>query len=302
MVLLPTLIIGWVAYSMMFETIKSERIRDVGLVADSKHGQLAMLLARENITAKHFLSDLSAQCGGKSAKLNHGCAIGLINSYLVAEGAIGATLYGKNGDSLTIGTAANFNKESFKFQTGQLAKFSGNGLVNNGSYFISVLEESTGYQMAINYPSSVLEPIFNQATAELGLSGETFLADGEGYFVSKPRYVSTQGHDHPISARPMQTCLSGQSGEVLDLDYRDVKIIHGFRFIPGFGAACIMAHIDQEEAFAPLRLLQQRTATAVFLFGILLTITTVYLARRIVKPVIQLTKVARSIAEGNYQA
>ena len=58
--------------------------------------------------------------------------------------------------------------------------------------------------------------------------------------------------------RPMQSCLSGQSREVLDLDYRDAAIIHGFRFVPEFGSSCIMAHIDQDEAFAPLKLLEKR--------------------------------------------
>lgn len=299
MVLLPTLIIGWVAYSMMFETIRSERIRDVGLVADSKHGQLGMMLTRSNVTAKHFLSDLNARCGGNATKLNRLCATDLIESYLAAEDAIGATLHGK-GDSLTIGAAAKHN--NVRFQTGQLAEFFGTGPANNRSYFISVTNELTGYRLEVTYPSSALAPIFNPLPAELGLSGEIFLADGAGYFVTKNRYDATQGHEHPISASPMQSCLSGQSGETLDLDYRNVKIIHGYRFIPEFGAACIMAHIDQDEAFASLGLLQQRTFMAMFLFGVLLVMATVYLARRIVKPVIKLTRVAHSIAEGNYQA
>lgn len=99
----------------------------------------------------------------------------------------------------------------------------------------------------------------------------------------------------------MQTCLSGQSGEALDLDYRGIKIIHGFHFIPELGQACIMAHIDQEEAFAPLKLLQQRTFILAFLFLVLLIILTAFLARRIVRPVIQLTRIAHAIAEGNLQ-
>lgn len=40
MVVLPTIITGWMAYNTMFETIRSERIKDVGQVANSKHDQL----------------------------------------------------------------------------------------------------------------------------------------------------------------------------------------------------------------------------------------------------------------------
>lgn len=301
MVLLPTLIIGWVAYSMAFNIIRAERIRNVGLVAASKHSQLVLMLTHENSSAKHFLSDLNARCGSNATKTNRTCAAALIKSYLAAEDAVGVTLREKaSGDSLTAGFPANPN--NIRLQAGQLAGFAGNDPVNNRSYFISVMEEMTGYQLDVVYPSSMLEPVFNTLPAELGLSGETFLADGKGYFATRSRHASTQVHKYPISAHPMQACLGGQSGEMLDLDYREVKIIHGFRFVPEFGSACIMAHIDQEEAFAPLELLRQRTFTAIFLFGILLAIATVYLAKRIVKPVIQLTETAHAIAEGDYQA
>jgi len=301
MVLLPTLIIGWVAYSMTFEIIRAERIRDVGLMAASKHSQLVMMLTHVNASAKHFLSGLHVKCGGNTSKLNHVCATGLIKQYLAAEDAMGVTLHGKTGgDSLSVGVSAN--SANIMLKAGQLAGFSGSDPANNRSYFISAMEETTGYRLEVTYPSSVLEPVFSPPPAELGLSGETFLADGEGYFATKPRYASMQGHEHPISARPMRACLGGQSGEMLDLDYRDAKIIHGFRFVPEFGSACVMAHIDQEEAFAPLELLRQRTLAAAFLFLVLLVIATVYLAGRIVRPAIQLTKTAQAIAEGDSSA
>ncbi len=302
-VLLPTITISWVASNTMFEHIGSERMKAVGRIADSKHDQLVMVLTRANIRAEHFLSDLSDQCRFNSAKPNHLCATGLIRAYLAAEGAIGATLYRKgDGDSLTVGISATQNKEYIRFQTGQLAKLSRNGTDNNRSYFVSVAEEATGLQLTITYSSSQLEPVFNPPPKDLGLSGEIFLTDGEGYFVTQSKYPSTQGHSHPIYSRPILSCLSGQSREVLDLDYRDVTIIHGFRFIPEFGAACIMAHIAQGEAFAPLKLLEQRLLIVIFLFGAIMIITSVYLAKNIVKPITRLTNVARAIAAGDYKA
>ncbi len=299
MVLLPALIIGWLASNTMFENIRTERIKDVGHIANAKHSQLVMVLTRANARADHFLSDLSAQCNGNSVKLNQNCATGLIRSYLASEGAIGATLRRKGSD-LTIGASATRNEEDVKFQAGQLAKFSGTGPDNNRSYFVSVAEESAGLQLEITYPSSVLEPVFNPPPTELGLSGETFLVDGEGYFVTRPKYPPTQGNDRPVTTRPMQSCLSGQSSEALDLDYRDVAIIHAFRFVPEFGSACIKANINQDEAFAPLKLLVRRLFIVLFLFCAILIITTVYLAKRIVNPITRLTKVARAVATGDY--
>ncbi len=302
MAVLPASAIGWMAFNMMSGYIRSDHVSDVGRVADAKHEQLVMVLTRANNRAKHFLSDLSAQCGGKAAWLNHSCVTSLTGAYLAAEGAIGANLRRKAGDSLTIGTSAVQNEQDLAFQTGQLAKFSSTGINSDHAYFVSVAEESTGLQLSITYPSSVLDPVFNPPPADLGLSGETFLADGEGYFVTQPKYPSTQGRSHPIAARPMQACLSKQNGEVLDQDYRDAAIIHGYRFIPEFGSACIMAHLAQYEAFAPVKLLERQLSIAIAIFCLILLIAAMYIAKNTINPVIELTSVTRAIAAGDVDA
>ena len=302
-VLLPTITIGWLAYNMMSDYIRSDRISDVGRIADVKHDQLVMVLTRANSRAQNTLSDLGEQCGGGTAKFDQVCATNLIKAYLAAEGAIGANLQRKGGgDSLTIGTSAIQNEEPVTFQAGQLAKFSSTGPKSNHAYFVSAADEFTGFQLSITYPSSALGPVFTPPPADLGVTGETFLADGEGYFVTSPRYASTQGHSLPISAHPMQSCLNKQNREVLDLDYRDTAVVHGFRFIPEFGSACIMAHIDQNEAFAPLNLLKQRLTFAILLFCLIIAIVIIYLTRNLVKPITQLTNVAEAITAGNYKA
>jgi len=303
LIFLPTITIGWLLTSnAIFDNIRAERIKDVGYVASAKHAQLVMVLNRANTRAGQFLNNLSIQCNGNAVKQNQTCATGLIRSYMASEGATGATLRRKGSDSLSIGTSATRNEESVTFQTGQLARFSGTGPDNNRSYFVLVADESAGLQLEITYPSSMLEPVFVPYPAELGISGETFLADGEGYFVTKPKYTPSQGHGRPVTTDPMQSCLSGQSREALDLDYRGVAIIHAFRFIPELGSACIKANIDQDEAFAPLKLLKQRLLMVIFLFGATLAITVVYLGKSIVKPITRLTKVTRTIAAGDIKA
>ncbi len=298
--ILPITAVSWVAYNIMFEHIRSERIETVSRVADSKRAQLAMVLTRANDRAKSFLSNLITECGGNATKQSHSCAANLIKSYLAAENASGATLRRQGaGESLTIGTSAVRNEEHITFQAGQIAQFSGIGPGNNRSYFISVAEPA-GFQLVITYPSLMLDLVFALSPAELGNSGEAFLADGGGYFVTKPKYSSTQGVSHPISARPMQTCLSRQAHEVIDLDYRNIKTIMGFRFIPEFGSACIMAHIGKDEAFAPLKSLEQRLIISVFVFSVILVMIIVYVAKNIVRPISHLTKVANAIAAGDY--
>ncbi len=299
MALLPVVVIGWMAYATMVETVKSERIKAVGHIADSKHDQLVMVLTRANIRAEHFLSDLDTQCGNNVTGLNRRCATSLIKTYLAAEGAIGANLRGKDGADLTVGSSAAKNREYITFQAGQLAQFSGASPRGNQSYFIEVEDRSTVFRLFITYPSSTLDPIFNPPPADLGRSGETFLADGEGYFVTQPRYDSAQWGSTRISTPQMRACLNGQNGEALDLDYRDIAIIHSFRFVPEFGSACIKANITREEAFAPVKALEQKIIVTMFLFGMILFVMAVYLARSIVKPITRLTKVTKAIAAGD---
>lgn len=302
LVLLSTVTIGWVAYDTMFEALRASRLDDVRRVAASKHDQLTMLLTRANIRAEHFLSELIRQCTDKSLDLKPPCATALIKSYLATESASGASIrrQGSTSERLSIGVSANSSASDMPFQAGQLAQFSEVGVHSEHTYFVSVAEKSSGYRLDISYPASMLMSVFIPYPEELGLSGETFLADGEGYFVTRPKYASTQGHSHPIHARPMRTCLAGQSGTVLDLDYRDAPIIHGFHFVPELGAGCIMAHVTQEEAFAALDSLQRRLLVSLLVCGALFLLGAIYAANRIVKPVTDLTKVARAIAGGEH--
>ena len=296
---LPTITIGWFVHNIELEDIREERIKAVGQVADAKHTQLAMVLARANDRAKLFLANLSAQCN--TAKFDPVCATKLIESYLASENARGATLHRKGGSGLSVGTPAVRNLENITFKTGQLAQFSGTGAGNNLSYFIPVAEPLTGLQLEISYPSTNLQPVFDRPS-ELGESGETFLADGEGYFATHARYPSMQGHDIPIHAHPMQACLNGKSAEMLDMDYRDAAIIHGFRPVPEFGSACIMAHADQAEAFAPLKLLKKKLIISISFFNLFIIIVALFMAKSIARPIKQLTATARAISGGDFAA
>lgn len=304
LVLLSTVTVGQVAYDTMFEALRASRLDDVKRVAAAKHDQLTMILTRANIRAEHFLSELIRQCTGNAGHLNTACATVLIKSYLATEAASGASLskQGSSSDHLAIGKTASQGETQIPFQSGQLAKFSQLGVNSEHTYFVSVAEKSSGYRLQISYPASTLTSVFIPYPEELGLSGETFLADGEGFFVTRPKYPSTQGHSHPIHARPMQTCLAGQSGTVLDLDYRDAPIIHGFHFVPEFGAGCIMAHVTQEEAFLALASLQRRLFISLLVSGLVFLLAAMYVAGRIVKPVTDLSKVARAIAAGEHTA
>jgi hypothetical protein len=57
--LLPSIIVAWVSFDLMSSNIRSNRIDDVGIVADAKRDQLVRALTMQNSMAKSFLKHLA---------------------------------------------------------------------------------------------------------------------------------------------------------------------------------------------------------------------------------------------------
>ena len=300
LILMPTLVIGWMAYRFSVDNIRSERINIVGRMAENRHEQLNMVLQRANHRAHAYLSDVLSKCI-TAESFDETCAAGFLNDFLHTEGAEGV-LFFRNAhpeNSLQIGKPTINPAQLVEFQPGQIAGVSEPSPKKQRFYYVVVSTENLDWRLVVSYPLSLIQPIFG-SHADLGRSGETFLADRNGFFITQAAYPSTQGHSHPISAQPMQSCLSQQNDQMLDSDYRGEAVIHGFRYVPEIGGGCIMAHIDQTEAFASLRKLEKQLVIAVAIFLILTTLMARALARRIIDPILRLTNTARRIRDGDH--
>ena len=295
----PALVLGGLASMLLHQNLSLHRVRTVGHVAQGKHEMLHMLLAREHDRGNAFLQHIANRCLRAGGRTDAACATSLLRTYVAAEAAIGATLLRDAGAAapLTVDAGLAPTAASLDWKPGQLAAFVAAGSGGNQAYFIAVGEARSGLELRVVYPSAVMRPIFDRPD-ELGESGETFLSDGEGYFVTPARYQSAQGHSHPIHARPMQLCLSGRNAEMADRDYRDADVIHGFRFVPEFGAACIMAHIDRTEALAPLGSLSAWVYVAIAAFLLAVASVAAQVAKAVARPLSQLSQAVRDYAEG----
>ena len=298
LVIVPSIGIGWLALGMMKASIVSEQRSDVGRIAAARHAQLATALAQARGRAEHLLSELQVHCVS-SAVLNRVCMSRMLGLYLAEEGAMGASLQGGRA-SLSLGAPAPL--EETPLLPGQIAQFLREGAESDHAYFILAEDKASGFRLSLRYPSAQLDRIFGSPPSAFGQSGETFLADGLGYFATKPRFQAAQGHSHPVAEGPMQACLSGQNGEALAPDYRFEAAIHGYRFIPELGRACIMAHLSQSEAFAPLRSLEYKLILAVLLICGMVSLSVAYLVRSLLRPITRLTEVTRAIAAGDYRS
>ena len=91
-------------------------------------------------------------------------------------------------------------------------------------------------------------------------------------------------------------------GEVLAEGYRGVAVIHGFRHVPEIGGGCIMALIDQAEAFAPTKRIAREVAEVSGLLAVLAIACSLMLAQLVSRPMKRLTGRARSLQKGDFDS
>lgn len=298
-ILLPTGLIGTTAYWFVYNDIRENRIGDVGQIADVRYEEVRMRLHEYNERGKGLLDTLIADCRYNDEGIN-ACARAKLEQFAAINQAVGLTLHSGIESDLAVGAdAIPLDKLNKPFLPGQIATTS-TSKVNGASLLsLTAVDSASGFSLVTTYPGQKLQDIF-VGSPVLGQSGETFLADNQGLFITKPRYPSQQGVIKPISAVPMERCLRKESIETLDFDYRNVPIIHGFRFVPEIGGGCIMAHIDQAEAFAPLTRLVMELGVAAFLLTCSAWLIATMIGRSMTKPIIALTGMARALSRGDF--
>jgi PAS domain S-box-containing protein len=296
-ILLPSGLIGATAYWFSYNGIRENRIKDVGQIADARYEELRMRLHVHNERGQDLLNTLIAVCRRSNEGVN-ACARSKLEPLAAINHAVGFTLHSGIESDLAVGNdAIPFDKLTQPFPPGQIAAIS----KLNGIPLLSLIaiDSASGFSLVTTYPGQELQNIF-VGSPVLGQSGETFLADSRGFLITQSRYPSNQGVLKPISAAPMQHCLHGGSGETLDLDYRDAAIIHGFRLVPEIGGGCIMAHIEQAEAFAPLRQLVMNLSVAVVFFAGFAWLIATILGQGMAKPIGSLADMARALSQGDF--
>ena len=297
--LLPTSILGYLGYDYLSENIKKTQIRAVANVADTRFSQVVELFKAANIHASHLLNHLSAQCetNNKSKSEIDTCLKETLTTFIEDEEALSATLTRPNGEEITAGKPPAIKIKPF--QEKQLVGFSKPSGSNSHYYYSKVCHDNTLDCLVIMYPIKAVQHIF-MANSGLGISGDVFMLDANGFFITRPHLLTRQIYSESPDDHATQHCLTHKNSEILDIDRRNIDIIHSFRFVPEIGGGCIMAHLDQKEAFATLNTMQWRVAmTAMTLIGFALYIA-LLVGRNIVKPIDKLCEVTHEIINGNY--
>lgn len=298
-VLVTTALLGWFVYQAANDALSEVSIRAVGIAANAREQALLSRLVRQRERATDFLRAASAQCQGVGEGQGP-CLKRNLAEFATTERASAAALVVGGGEPILQGGEASTLVGAQPLAPGQLARFASHSGTPR-PYEIIVHEEDL--RLVMRFGGEAINQIF-QDRYGLGHSGETFLADARGVFITEPKYRGHSGesHSHPIDARPMRECLSGKSAEVLAPDYRNVPVIHGFRFIEEIGGGCIMAHIEQAEAFTAARLLRMEVAGASLGLSVIMVGLSFVFARRVSRPMSRLTDRARALQAGDFQS
>ena len=282
----------WVAYSTSRDVIQTSALRSVGATATARKTDLLRALSRQRDRSSNVLrlADESCNIGGVA---DEACLRKIARDFISAERAAGVHLL-SGGRDIFIGQSAPSDRTVIP-RDDEVARFERDA---HGAYYTIAVREADRY-IAVRFPAQSIEPIFAESSG-LGRSGETFLADANGYFITRPRFHAASGNSHPIDAMPMQTCLAGMNGEMIAADYRGVDVIHGFRAVPEIGGGCVMAHMNRAEALQPALALRRRMMTASLMVLIPALLAGIFAVRLLTRPLQRITRAAQAVGAGDY--
>jgi len=131
----------------------------------------------------------------------------------------------------------------------------------------------------------------------LGGTGETYLVDQFNVFVSEARF-GREGFPRGVHTEGINAALGGQDGTGFYQNYRDVPVAGAYRWIEERELA-LLAEQEVEEAFSHINQVALVIGVLVVLAVIITVTATIVVARRITRPISQLTETASAIAAGD---
>ncbi len=298
LLLLPTGILGFLGYDYLYSRIKDTSIHAVGQIADAQHHHLAAMLSNTQQHTATLLIRLENQCLSKTPNKKNACISAELHDFITNEQALGVMLSQK--DSAPIIAGQFVNSSDITFKVGQIAAFSQPNTKGERFYFIETNDSLNGYRLLVMYPLKSIQQLVEVGTNLIGKSGDLFILDAQTTFITKPRLSPEQTLNTKEDNASARSCVAGWNADLLGSDRRHVKVIRSFRFVAEIGGGCVMAHLDQAEAFADLYALQWRVGMITLGLIGLAFIIALLVGRRITQPIDKLRHVTHQIIDGNY--
>ncbi|MGH8064790.1 MAG: HAMP domain-containing protein [Candidatus Entotheonellia bacterium] len=140
----------------------------------------------------------------------------------------------------------------------------------------------------------------------LGRTGETVIASRQGndaVFITPTRHDPDAAFQRtvPIGSalgRPIQEAIQARKGSGLAVDYRGQEILAIWQYVPYLRAGMVV-QIETAEAFGPVVRLRMVAAVIAAATLIAAVLAAVFVAQSLANPIVRLTAMARSLADGD---
>jgi PAS domain S-box-containing protein len=296
LVMVATVSLGSIAYRTSRTLVERAAIREVGTIATYRKQVMIRMLLQQRIRAEAVLKTADVGCSPDETW----CLHKILVDFVASEGASAARLAFRGNRPALVGGGAAALAAVNPLAGHQIAHF---GFDEKGQpyYLLQVASTDRTAVLTIRGDLQVANQIFADRYG-LGQSGETFLTDSRGFFLTRPKYQVESGETRPISGEPMHMCLQGEEGEILASSYRGVPVIYGFRPMPEIGGGCIMALLDQTEAFAPTRGIEREVARVSSLLALMAIVCSLLVTQWVSRPMKRLTGRALSLQKGDFDS
>jgi PAS domain S-box-containing protein len=294
LVLIATASLGSIAYTSSREIIQGGAVREVGTTANARKQVLLTVLTEQKARAAALLKTANLGCAPEEVW----CLRKVLRDFVATGGATAARLVYKGRRAVVAGAGGSTLAAMAVPAENQAARFGFDG--EGQPYYVMVarvVSEDGEAVLSLLGDMQAVNRIFGDRSG-LGQSGETFLTDATGRFLTSPRYGEKLGH--PVPGEPAITPRS--DGEVLDQDYRSVAVVHGIRCLPEIDNACVVAQVDQAEAFAQTNALRRKVVIVSAVLAVLAIACSLLFAQLVSRPMNQLSHRARLLQAGDYDS
>ncbi|MFC2111216.1 response regulator, partial [Bacteroidota bacterium] len=135
----------------------------------------------------------------------------------------------------------------------------------------------------------------------LGKTGETLIANRNGYALNQLRWYDDAPLNLKIQAEPMDNAVNGESGIVFTKDYRGENVLAAYTYIPEtkWGFVCKQ---DAYELNAPIREMIRNFIAIFLLTLIIIVVVALIIGRSISNPIVEMDRVAQKLKSGEFSA
>jgi len=316
---LPVLVIGFLAFNLGREELKTDAIRHLQEINILKKAEFDRWMedsadnlreAAQRPLVRKYAAELDATAGVIGSEILTSLRNDHLLPILDEEGTFLELLLLRASDGLVLVSTDQAQEGKYRQNEAYFLEGRRQTAIQNSYYLpsygqgsITIATPIYGQDgeavavLAAHLDLSELSHILAQGHS-LSDSEETYVVNTSNLFVSESRFERGYPFKQSIHTVGLEACLAGNDGFGLYDDYRGVPVIGVYQWLPQ-RELCLLTEIDQGEAFAPVFALQKAILSMTLFIAMLATISMIFIARTITRPLEALTISAEQIGEGN---